>query len=105
MPCPISVQPIGGWSHFRRRSVIRLHVSLAASHLRVFPGKEIRKGELAMHLKKLNASAPSVSDRPLAKAKETFGRIDVFNNAGYAVAGELEGVPDEPARAMFKVNS
>ncbi|KAM5545438.1 hypothetical protein V8D89_000476 [Ganoderma adspersum] len=40
-----------------------------------------------------------------AKAKETFGRVDVvFNNAGYAVAGEVEAIPDKPAQAMFDVN-
>nr|VWO98277.1 Uncharacterized protein [Ganoderma boninense] len=38
-------------------------------------------------------------------AKEVFERVDVvFNNAGYAVAGELEGMPDEPARTMFEVD-
>ena len=40
-----------------------------------------------------------------AKAKEVFGRIDVvFNNAGYAVAGQAEAIPDEAARALFDVN-
>ncbi|KAI1793783.1 NAD(P)-binding protein [Ganoderma leucocontextum] len=40
-----------------------------------------------------------------AKVKEVFGRVDVvFNNAGYIFTGELEGVPDEPARALFDVN-
>ena len=40
-----------------------------------------------------------------ARAKATFGRVDVvFNNAGYIVAGEAEAIPDEPARDMFEVN-
>ncbi|OBZ73024.1 hypothetical protein A0H81_07099 [Grifola frondosa] len=40
-----------------------------------------------------------------AKTREVFGRLDVvFNNAGYAVMGEVEGTPDDVARAMFEVN-
>ncbi|KZT64520.1 NAD(P)-binding protein [Daedalea quercina L-15889] len=38
-------------------------------------------------------------------AERTFGRIDVvFNNAGYTMFAEVEGTPDEEARAMFDVN-
>ncbi|KAJ7164725.1 NAD(P)-binding protein [Mycena crocata] len=38
-------------------------------------------------------------------AKNTFGRIDVvFNNAGYAVLGEVEGTSEEVARPLFEVN-
>jgi len=40
-----------------------------------------------------------------AQAKRAFGKIDiVFNNAGYAIFGEVESVPDETARAMFETN-
>ena len=40
-----------------------------------------------------------------ARTKDVFGRLDVvFNNAGYAVLGEVEGTPDEVARALFEVN-
>ena len=40
-----------------------------------------------------------------AAAREKFGRIDiVLNNAGCAVAGELEGVPVEAARRNFEIN-
>ncbi|KAM5545437.1 hypothetical protein V8D89_000897 [Ganoderma adspersum] len=54
---------------------------------------------------RLDVSKPDEIKAAFAKAKETFGRVDVvFNNAGYAVAGELEGMPDEPARAMFEVD-
>ncbi|KAI0675597.1 NAD-P-binding protein [Trametes maxima] len=39
------------------------------------------------------------------KTKEVFGRLDVVvSNAGYAVLGEIEGTPDDAARAMFEVN-
>ena len=40
-----------------------------------------------------------------AQAIEKFGRIDiVYNNAGYAALGEIEGTTDDVARAMFEVN-
>ena len=40
-----------------------------------------------------------------AKAKEVFGRVDVvFNNAGFAVNGEAEAVPDDAARSLFEVD-
>ena len=40
-----------------------------------------------------------------AKAKEAFGRIDVvFNNAGWAILGDLEATPEEEARKMFETN-
>ena len=54
---------------------------------------------------RLDVSKPDEIKAAFAKAKEAFGRSDVvFNNAGYAVAGELEGVPDKSARMMFEVN-
>ncbi|KAJ3521258.1 hypothetical protein NM688_g9038 [Phlebia brevispora] len=37
--------------------------------------------------------------------KTRFGRLDVVvNNAGYAVSGEIEGIPDDAARRQFDVN-
>jgi NAD(P)-dependent dehydrogenase (short-subunit alcohol dehydrogenase family) len=40
--------------------------------------------------------------RAAERAVEAFGRIDVvFNNAGYALVGPVEGTSDEQARAMF----
>ncbi|KAJ6581501.1 NAD(P)-binding protein [Mycena capillaripes] len=40
-----------------------------------------------------------------AEAKKTFGRIDVvFNNAGYGIISEVEGVSIENARNQFEVN-
>ncbi|PIL34518.1 hypothetical protein GSI_03296 [Ganoderma sinense ZZ0214-1] len=54
---------------------------------------------------RLDVSKPDEVKAAFAKAKATFGRVDVvFNNAGYAVAGELEGIPNEHARTMFDVN-
>ncbi|KAJ7583367.1 NAD(P)-binding protein [Mycena floridula] len=39
-----------------------------------------------------------------SKAVEAFGRIDVVvNNAGYALIGEIEGIPEEEARKQFDV--
>ncbi|KAJ7852679.1 hypothetical protein B0H14DRAFT_2759791 [Mycena olivaceomarginata] len=38
-------------------------------------------------------------------AIERFGRVDVvFNNAGYAIVGEIEATPEDAARALFDVN-
>lgn len=40
-----------------------------------------------------------------AKTKEAFGRIDfVFNNAGYHIVSEAEGVSGSDARDMLDVN-
>ncbi|KAH7919579.1 NAD(P)-binding protein [Leucogyrophana mollusca] len=40
-----------------------------------------------------------------AKAKETFGRVDiVLNNAGYGIVAEVEGTSESAARAVFDVN-
>ena len=39
------------------------------------------------------------------QAKNAFGRVDVvFNNAGWAILGDLEATPDEEARKMFETN-
>ena len=41
----------------------------------------------------------------LEHIKAKVGRIDfVFNNAGYGLMGEVEGTPEDAARAMFEVN-
>ncbi len=54
---------------------------------------------------RLDVSKPDEIKAAFATAKATFGRVDVvFNNAGYAVVGELEGMPDELARTMFEVD-
>ncbi|KAH9938701.1 uncharacterized protein B0H18DRAFT_1081261 [Fomitopsis serialis] len=40
-----------------------------------------------------------------SEAIKKFGRVDiVFNNAGYSMVGEIEGAPEDAARAVFDVN-
>ncbi|KAJ3488421.1 hypothetical protein NLI96_g2857 [Meripilus lineatus] len=52
----------------------------------------------------LDVTRPSDITNAFVKARETFGRIDVvFNNAGYALVGEVEGTPEETARTLFDV--
>ena len=54
---------------------------------------------------KLDVTDSSNVKAAFAQAIATFGRIDiVFNNAGYSMFSELEGTPDEAARALFEVN-
>jgi len=49
-------------------------------------------------------SAQDIADG-FVTAKKTFGRLDVvFSNAGYGVAVELEGLPDDLARGLFDVD-
>jgi len=75
----------------------------------------VRKPESLSHLSskhpktlvvtKLDVSIPSDITAAFARAKESFGRIDVvFNAAGYSMVGEVEGTPEKDARAMFDVN-
>ncbi len=54
---------------------------------------------------KVDVTIPEEIFNAFQRTRETFGRLDVvFNNAGYAVLGEVEGTPDDAARAMFEVN-
>ncbi|KIJ67113.1 hypothetical protein HYDPIDRAFT_26515 [Hydnomerulius pinastri MD-312] len=54
---------------------------------------------------KVDVSKQADIDYAFAQTKDTFGRLDVvFNNAGYAVFGEVEATPNDAARAMFEVN-
>ncbi|KAK7457196.1 hypothetical protein VKT23_010494 [Stygiomarasmius scandens] len=54
---------------------------------------------------KLDVTNPSEIKAAFAKVKETYGRLDVvYNNAGYASLGEIEGTPDDVARGLFEVN-
>jgi len=53
----------------------------------------------------MDVSKPQDITDAFAQAEIHFGRIDVvFNNAGYAIMGEVEGTPDDQARALFEVN-
>ncbi|KAH7924636.1 NAD(P)-binding protein [Leucogyrophana mollusca] len=52
----------------------------------------------------LDVTRPSEISAAFSKALEAFGRIDiVFNNAGYYVVAEAEGLSEENARGMFEV--
>ncbi|KAH8102104.1 hypothetical protein BXZ70DRAFT_53867 [Cristinia sonorae] len=54
---------------------------------------------------KLDVSDNKDIEDGFAAAKKTFGKLDVvFSNAGYGVASELEGLPEDIARAHFDVN-
>ncbi|KAI0773187.1 NAD-P-binding protein [Trametes elegans] len=54
---------------------------------------------------KLDVTIPSDITAAFAKAREAFGRVDVVvSNAGYTLLGEIEGTPDDAARAMFEVD-
>jgi len=53
----------------------------------------------------LDVTVPSDITTGFAKARETFGRIDiVFNNAGIGLVSEAEGMPDDEARHLFDVD-
>ena len=54
---------------------------------------------------KLDVSKPQEITAAFDAAVKTFGRIDVvFNNAGYAILGEVEATTDQLARGIFDVN-
>ena len=54
---------------------------------------------------KLDVTKREDINAALESVKAKIGRIDfVFNNAGYGLMGEVEGTPEDVARAMFEVN-
>lgn len=54
---------------------------------------------------KLDVTQPSDIAAAFETARAAFGRIDiVFNNAGYAILGEIESVTDDVARKLFETN-
>lgn len=54
---------------------------------------------------KMDVTEAEDVSKAFADAKAHFGRIDVvFNNAGLGHMGELEGTPEEFARAVLEVN-
>ena len=54
---------------------------------------------------KLDVTHPEEIKAAFDEATKHFGRIDVvFNNAGYSVLGEIEGLPEEIGRAVFETN-
>ncbi|KAH9938700.1 uncharacterized protein B0H18DRAFT_968391 [Fomitopsis serialis] len=54
---------------------------------------------------KLDVTHPQQIKDAFSEAIKKFGRVDiVFNNAGYSMVGEIEGAPEDAARAVFDVN-
>jgi NAD(P)-dependent dehydrogenase (short-subunit alcohol dehydrogenase family) len=44
-------------------------------------------------------------DEAFARTRSAFGRLDVvFNNAGYGLVTEIEGMPADKARELFETN-
>ncbi|EGN99846.1 hypothetical protein SERLA73DRAFT_180088 [Serpula lacrymans var. lacrymans S7.3] len=53
---------------------------------------------------RLDVTDPAETTAAFNKAIETYGRIDVvFNNAGYCVISEAEGISETSARGQFEV--
>ena len=54
---------------------------------------------------KLDVTKREDINAAMEQVKVRVGRIDfVFNNAGYGLMSEVEGTPEDAARAMFEVN-
>ena len=58
-----------------------------------------------LHVLKLDVHNLSEVKNAFTEAKKAFGRVDVvFNNAGWAIVGDLEATPEDEARKMFDTN-
>ncbi|KAJ6474042.1 NAD(P)-binding protein [Mycena vitilis] len=54
---------------------------------------------------KLDVTQAAQIPLAFADAKKAFGRVDVvFNNAGYGIISEVEGISEANARSLFEVN-
>ena len=54
---------------------------------------------------KLDVNNLSEIKNTFTEAKKAFGRVDVvFNNAGWAILGDVEATPEDEARKMFDTN-
>ena len=82
--------------------------SIAVATLRTPSNLDALRAEYSsdkLFIIKLDVTKPEEIASAFKQVKEKLGRIDyVFNNAGYAVVGEVEGVKEADARAMFEVN-
>ncbi|KAJ7898437.1 NAD-P-binding protein [Mycena leptocephala] len=67
--------------------------------------KEEETGKKQLHVLKLDVTSLKEIKAAFIDAKQTFGRIDVvFNNAGYGIISEIEGISEANARNQFEVN-
>ena len=66
---------------------------------------KVNYSEAKLRIVKLDVNNPQEVKSVFAEAKRAFGRIDVvFNNAGWAIVGDLEATPEDEARKMFDTN-
>lgn len=62
-------------------------------------------GKDKLFVLKLDVTHPQEIRDAFDEAVQHFGRIDVvFNNAGYSLVGEIEGLTEEAGRAVFDTN-
>ncbi|KZT60246.1 NAD(P)-binding protein [Calocera cornea HHB12733] len=62
-------------------------------------------GDERMRSLSMDVTKPDQIQAAFAVAEREFGHIDiVYNNAGIALGGELEGVSEESARKLFDIN-
>lgn len=55
-------------------------------------------------MQKLDVTKIEDIEAAFTAAIRTFGRVDVVvNNAGYALTGEIEGIPEDDAKMQFEV--
>jgi NAD(P)-dependent dehydrogenase (short-subunit alcohol dehydrogenase family) len=70
-----------------------------------FKELQTKHGSQKLLIVQLDVTKEDEVKTAFAKAKETFGRIDVvFNNAGITLVGELESIPVKEARGIFEVS-
>ena len=71
----------------------------------VLAGLASKHGKDKLLVLKLDVTHPDEIKAAFDDAVKHFGRVDVvFNNAGYSVLGEIEGLPEEVGRAVFDTN-
>jgi NAD(P)-dependent dehydrogenase (short-subunit alcohol dehydrogenase family) len=79
-------------------------VVATARRISVLDGLKERYPSSQLLVVELDVSINEQIDRAFKILIDHFGRLDVVvNNAGYAVFGEIEGIPEEDARKEFDV--